>query len=116
VDKLESLKYGKSMEKIASHVCGRRTMSGSMTKVLKWLDTASYLKLILTYLVVSVVVIVLGIFIFFPILLIYSALGMEFSNLGPIATFVWGVLFEIFVITPLFIISFVVKLIRRHGR
>jgi len=36
--------------------------------------------------------------------------------LGPIATFVWGVLFEIFVITPLFVILFVVKLIRRHGR
>ena len=87
-----------------------------MTKLLKWLDTASFPKLIVTYLLVSAIVIVLGIFIFFPILLIYSTLGMEFSNLGPIATFVWGVLFEIFVITPLFIILFVVKLIRRHGR
>jgi hypothetical protein len=86
-----------------------------MTKLLKWLDTASFLKLIGTYFVVSAVVIGLGICIFFPILLIYSALGMEFSNLGPIATFVWGVLFEIFVITPLFIVLFIVKLIRRHG-
>ena len=89
---------------------------GSMTKLLKWLDAASFPKLVLTYCLVSAVVIVLGILIFFPILLIYSALGMEFSNLGPIATFVWGVLFEIFVITPLFVILFVVKLIRRHGR
>jgi hypothetical protein len=87
-----------------------------MTKLLKWLDTASFLKLIGTYFVVSAIVIVLGIVIFFPILLIYTALGMEFSNLGPIATFVWGVLFEIFVITPLFIVVFIVKLIRRHGR
>ena len=87
-----------------------------MTKLLKWLDTASFLKLGGTYCVVSAAVIVLGILIFFPLLLIYSALGMEFSNLGPIATFVWGVLFEIFVITPLFIILFVVKLIRRRGR
>jgi hypothetical protein len=87
-----------------------------MTKLLKWLDAASFPKLVLTYCLVSAVVIVLGILIFFPILLIYSALGMEFSNLGPIATFVWGVLFEIFVITPLFVILFVVKLIRRHGR
>jgi len=87
-----------------------------MTKLLKWFDAASFPKLIATYFVVSAVVVVFGIFIFFPIVFIYSALGMEFSNLGPIATFVWGVLFEIFVITPLFIILFVVKLIRRHGR
>ena len=87
-----------------------------MAKLLKWLDTASFPKLIVTYFVVSAVVLVLGIIIFFPIILIYSALGMEFSNLGPIATFVWGVLFEIFVITPLFITLFVAKLIRRHGR
>ena len=87
-----------------------------MTKLFTWLDTASFTKLIVTYFLVSAVVIVLGIFIFFPILLIYSALGMEFSNLGPIATFVWGVLFEAFVVTPLFIILLVVKLIRRHGK
>jgi hypothetical protein len=87
-----------------------------MTKLLKWLDTTSFPKLIVRYLLVSAAVVILGIFIFFPILLIYSALGKEFSNLGPIATFVWGVLFEIFVITPLFIILMVVKLIRRHGR
>lgn len=87
-----------------------------MTKPLKWLDTASFLKLVATYFVVSAVVIVLSIAIFFPILLIYSALGMEFSNLGPIVTFVWGVLFEIFVITPLFMFLLVVKLVRKHGR
>jgi hypothetical protein len=50
-----------------------------MTKLLKWLDAASFPKLVLTYCLVSAVVIVLGILIFFPILLIYSALGMEFS-------------------------------------
>ena len=89
---------------------------GSMTNLLKWFDAASFSKLLVTYLLVSAVVIVLGIFIFFPILLIYSTLGMEFSNLGPIATFVWGLLFEIFVVTPLFAALFLVKLIRRPGR
>ena len=87
-----------------------------MTKVLKWLDAASFLKLAAVYFAVSAVVIVLGIFIFFPMLLIYSALGREFSNLGPIVTLVWAVLFEIFVITPLFCILFAVKLLRRQGR
>jgi hypothetical protein len=51
-------------------------------KLLKWLDTASFLRLLGTYLAVSVAVIVLGIFVFFPLVLIYSALGKEFSNWG----------------------------------
>ncbi len=93
-----------------------RRIIHSMTKLLTWIDTTTFLKLIGTYFAMSAIVIVLGILIFFPICLIYSALNMEFSNLGPIATFVWGVLFDIFVITPLFFILFTVKLLRRQGR
>jgi len=87
-----------------------------VTKLIKWLDGASFLKLIVTYCLVSVVVVVLGVLVFFPIVFIWEELGMEFSNLGPIATFFWGVLFEIFVVTPLFFILFIIKIIRRSRR
>ena len=87
-----------------------------MKRVIRWLDAASFLKLLLAYCMVTAVVVVSGVLVFFPLLAIYSALGKEFSNLGPIATFVWGVLFELFVVTPIFLILFIVKSIRRSGR
>jgi hypothetical protein len=67
------------------------------------------------YGLVSALVIVSSVLVFFPLLLIYSLLGKEFPNLGPIATFFWGVLFELFVVTPLFLLLFLIKLIRRRG-
>ena len=74
------------------------------------------MKLIGTYCLVSVIILALSILAFFPIVLVYSTLGQEFSNLGPIATFAWGILFEIFIVTPLFVILFVTKIIRKaHG-
>jgi hypothetical protein len=76
----------------------------------------SFLKLLVVYCLVSAVVLVCGVLVFFPVLLVYSMLGKEFSNLGPIATFFWGILFELFVVSPLFLILLLVKMIRRSGR
>ena len=87
-----------------------------MTKLIKCLDAVSFLKLIGIYCLVSVIVVVLGVLIFFPLMLVYSMLGWEFSNLGPIATFVCGILFEIFVVTPIFVILFVTKIIRKCAK
>ena len=84
--------------------------------VIEWLDAASFLKLLLLYCLVSALVLVSSVLVFFPLLLIYSMLGKEFSNLGPIATFVWGLLFELIVVTPLFLLLFLIKMIRRSGR
>jgi hypothetical protein len=84
-----------------------------MTNLIKWLGNVSFPKLFVVYCLVSVIVVVISIFAFLPLLLIYSMLGMEFPNLGPIATFVWGVLFDIFVVTPLFFILFIIKIFRR---
>jgi hypothetical protein len=50
---------------------------------------------------------------FFPIMQIYDYLGREFSNLGPIATFFWGVLVDVWVVTPLFVVLLLTKLFRR---
>jgi hypothetical protein len=84
--------------------------------VIEWVDAVSFLKLLLVYCLVSALVVVSSILVFFPMLAIYSMLGKEFPNLGPIATFAWGALFELFVVTPLFLILFFVKIIRRRGR
>jgi len=84
-----------------------------VTQFLKWLDAASVVKLGRAYLIVSALVLVSGVLLFFPILLVYSILGREFSNLGPMATFLWAVLFEVVVVTPLFVVLLVVKIVRR---
>jgi hypothetical protein len=84
--------------------------------VIEWLDAASFLKLLLVYCRVSAIVLVSGVLVFIPVLGIYSILGKEFSNLGPIATFFWGILFELFVVSPLFLLLLLVKMIRRSRR
>jgi hypothetical protein len=48
---------------------------------------------------------------FFPVAPLSYLLDIEFSNLGPIATAAWGLLFDIFVVTPLFVYIGVVKII-----
>lgn len=85
-----------------------------MTKLIKWLDATSVWKFFCVYLLVSAIVLILGILLFFPLLLVYSMLGMEFSNLGPIATFFWGILFEVFVVTPVFLMLLIIKIVRRY--
>ena len=83
-----------------------------MKRVIEWLDATSFLKLLVVYCLASAVVLVCGVLVFFPVGLVYSMLGKEFSNLGPIATFFWGILFELFVLSPLFLILLVVKIVR----
>jgi len=46
----------------------------------------------------------IGIPLFIVILPFFSVFGVDFSNLGPIITVAWGVLFDIFFLTPLFLI------------
>ena len=87
-----------------------------MKTVIERLDAASFLKLLLVYCLVSALVIASSVLVFFPLLLLYSMLGKEFPNLGPIATFVWGMLFELFVVSPIFLLLFLIKMIRRRGR
>jgi len=87
-----------------------------VTKLIKWLGDATLQKLLLAYFVISAIILVLGVLIFFPLLLLYSIFGAEFSNLGPIATFFYGVMFNLFVVTPFFAILFIVKIFRRLNR
>ena len=49
---------------------------------------------------------------FFPVMQIYDHFGWEVSNLGPIATFFWGIAIDIWVITPVFIFLAITKRIR----
>ncbi len=53
---------------------------------------------------------------FFPIYPFFALMGWEFSNLGPLATFFWGVLFDVFVVTPGFVALLVIKLVRKRSR
>ncbi len=84
---------------------------------MKWLldivDDTSFWTLIFGYPIVAVEILVLSIIFFFcPILPIYMSHHMEFSNLGPIATFCWGVMFDIFVLTPIFLVLLSLKIAR----
>ena len=81
-----------------------------------WLDRISFLKLIGTYLAVLTASPIVGaILFFFPILPLYALMGWEFSNLGPIATFIYGIMFDIFVVTPAFIVLVIVKWVRKNS-
>lgn len=80
-------------------------------KIIDRIQKTSFLKIIINY--VQIVIFVFGISVlafFFPILPICYLLGKEFSNLGPIATGVWGAIIDIFVITPAFLAVIVIKL------
>jgi hypothetical protein len=87
-----------------------------MTKLLTWLDAIGYLKLLGTYCAAIMIVAVLSFLLAFPLIFIYPLFGLEFSNLGPIATLFYGILFDMFVVTPAFLILFIAKIFRRCRR
>ena len=77
-----------------------------------WLKRISPLGLLGLYFAVIIACPIIGAMLFFfPILPLYTWMGWEFSNLGPIATFFWGIALDILVITPTFIILLVVKFV-----
>jgi len=84
-----------------------------MKRILAILDRTPLWAIMVAYVVVGAVVLVLSIVVFFfPILPICALLDKEFSNLGPIATFVWGLLVDILVLTPVFLIVLSAKIAR----
>lgn len=83
-----------------------------LLKINKWVYEQSAVKLVILYVVVMVGCVVLGIIaFFFPIMPICYLLDIEFSNLGPIATAAWAILFDVFVITPVFLYMGIVRTI-----
>ncbi len=73
-------------------------------------------KLVISYIVALFIFIVVGyLAFFFPIGPLYSFLNLEFSNLGPIATCSWGVVFDLFVVTPLFIGLLIYKVVSKRN-
>ena len=84
-----------------------------MKRLLSILDDTSLWIFILAYPIGAIAILVLSIILFFfPIAPICMSLNIEFSNLGPIATFCWGVMFDIFVLTPAFLILLPLKIAR----
>jgi hypothetical protein len=69
-----------------------------------WKITKIYLLTMLITLIISIV------FFFFPVMPICYLLGIEFSNLGPIATAAWGIIFNLLIVTPVFICVIFLKL------
>jgi hypothetical protein len=67
------------------------------------------------YYIVSLPIMVMGGFMafFFPIMQICEATGWEFSNLGPIASAMWGFILWLYVVTPLFVVTLIAKLVQR---
>ena len=84
-----------------------------MKRLLDIVDDTSLWTLIFGYPIVAIEVLVLSVILFyFPYAPICISHNVEFSNLGPIATFCWGVLFDIFVLTPIFLILLPLKIAR----
>ena len=82
---------------------------------MRWIDRISYLGLVGRFLFVLVAAPAVGAMLFFfPILQICEFFNWEFSNLGPIATFFWGILFDIFFATPAFVLLLIYKLLRQR--
>jgi hypothetical protein len=77
-----------------------------------WIDRTGFFKLFGVYLLVLAGVFVASVIVFFfPIMPLCWLLGIEFSNLGPIATAFWGILINIFIVTPGFGLVLVAKLV-----
>jgi hypothetical protein len=94
----------------------RDRMAGMNSRT-SWLDRIGYLGLLGLYVAVLIASPIIGaVLFFFPILQICELMGWEPSNLGPIATFIWGILFDVFVATPGFIILAIVKLVRQKSQ
>lgn len=71
------------------------------------------LQLFAIYMAAMVVVLLGSIVVFFfPIMPLCYIFNIEFSNLGPIATAAWGILFNILILTPAFIYAIFIKI--RH--
>jgi hypothetical protein len=80
-----------------------------------WIDRPSFLGLLGLYVAVVIASPIVGaLLFFFPILPFYELMGWEFSNLGPIATFFMGIMFDVYVVTPGFIGLAIVKLLRKR--
>lgn len=84
-----------------------------MRSPMNWLDRNSFISWIAVYVAAMIISLLGAVLFFFPLLPVFTLLGWEFSNLGPIATFFWGLLFDVFVITPLFVCALIIKLARR---
>ncbi len=84
--------------------------------MINYIKQLSIPKLIIFYLIAMISFVILGYWaFFFPIGPLYSFLGLEFSNLGPIATCSWGIVFDLFVVTPLFVGLLIYKLVLRRN-
>ena len=82
-----------------------------MKRILVILDRTPAWTIIVGYLVMAPAILVLSVVaFFFPILPVCMLLHKEFSNLGPIATFFWGLLFDIVILTPVFMILLLAKI------
>lgn len=87
-------------------------MQRKMMRIIDRIQKTSFLNLIAYYIAIMVAILVLGIVVFyFPILPLYSLLGKEFSNLGPIATGIWGAVVDAMVITPAFLVIAITKIV-----
>lgn len=85
-----------------------------MRLFLAWVERTSYVRFVVGYICLVPISLVLGWFAFyFPVYPIYSMLGLEFSNLGPIATLSWSMVFVLFVLTPVFVIALAFKVSRQ---
>src|SRR4051794_21734555 len=81
-------------------VCSAAVVAGFFTRgrmgIMIWFDRIGFLGLMGLYVGVVIAVPIIGaLLFFFPILPLYELMGWEFSNLGPIATFFWGIMFDI---------------------
>jgi hypothetical protein len=78
------------------------------------IEKYSYLQLLAIYMAAMVVVLLCSIVaFFFPIMPLCYIFNIEFSNLGPIATAAWGILFNVLILTPAFIYAIFIKI--RHA-
>ncbi len=74
----------------------------------------SYLKITAVYLIASALLLLLSWYAFyFPVHQIFDLLGIEFSNLGPIATLSWGVVVILFLLTPAFVLTILLKVFNK---
>lgn len=81
-----------------------------MLRINEWIYSQSPTRLVVLYVAAMVGCVILGVIaFFFPIMPVCYLLDIEFSNLGPIATGVWAVFIDIFIITPVFIYMVIVK-------
>lgn len=85
-----------------------------MKSFLASVERISYVRLVVSYICLVPISLVLGwVSFYFPVYPIYTMLGLEFSNLGPIATLSWSAVFLLFVLTPAFVLALAFKVARQ---